>query len=112
MPINFRSHESPRMNHTPSAAAASAPTRRAFVKSFVCAGAALTMFPRAFHAALTASGHSAVPVRGPVVSFYMDRPYLDLTGTAIPYVAPRGMRSGAPLAGLSEEAFRRTQVYV
>jgi len=34
----------------------------------------------------------------PVVSFFMDQPYLDLTGTGKPYIPPRGMRSGQPLA--------------
>ena len=43
----------------------------------------------------------------PVVSIHMDQPYLDLTGRAVPYYAPQGMRSGEPLAHLSEEAFRR-----
>jgi hypothetical protein len=39
----------------------------------------------------------------PVVSFHLDQPYLDLTGLEKPYVPPSGMRSGAPLAALSEE---------
>jgi hypothetical protein len=39
----------------------------------------------------------------PVVSFHLDQPYLDLTGLEKPYVPPAGMRSGAPLAALSEE---------
>jgi hypothetical protein len=39
----------------------------------------------------------------PVVSFHLDQPYLDLTGLEKPYVPPVGMRSGAPLAALSEE---------
>lgn len=42
----------------------------------------------------------------PVVSIHMNQPYLDLTGRAVPYYAPQGMRSGEPLAHLSEEAFR------
>ena len=44
----------------------------------------------------------AAPV-APVVSFHLDQPYLDLTGLEKPYVPPAGMRSGAPLAALSEE---------
>ena len=43
------------------------------------------------------------PVVSPVVSFHLDRPYLDLTGLEKPYVPPAGMRSGAPLAALGEE---------
>jgi hypothetical protein len=39
----------------------------------------------------------------PVVSFHLDQPYLDLTGLEKPYIPPAGMRSGAPLAALSEE---------
>jgi len=41
--------------------------------------------------------------RAPVISFHLDQPYLDLTGRETPYVPPAGMRSGAPLAALSEE---------
>jgi hypothetical protein len=36
----------------------------------------------------------------------MDQPYLDLTGTGIPYFPPPGVRSGDSAARLSEEAFR------
>jgi hypothetical protein len=100
------------MNQRPFAQTGSALTRRAFVKSFAFAGAAIAALPSAFHAVLTASDHSAAPERQPVVSFYMDRLYLDPTGTAVPYLSPLGMRSGAPLAHLSEEAFRRAQLYV
>jgi hypothetical protein len=87
-------------------------TRRALVKSVACAGAAFAVFPRALHAALAGAGDAMAGVNPPVVSFYMDRLYIDLTGTATPYLAPRGMRSGAPLAHLSEEALRRAQPYV
>ena len=41
----------------------------------------------------------------PVVSFHMDQPYLDMTGTAVPYIPPAGTRSGQPLAELSVEEF-------
>ncbi len=43
--------------------------------------------------------------RAPVVTFYMDRPYLDWTGTAEPYISPAGSRSGQPLAEVGDEAF-------
>ena len=46
-----------------------------------------------------------------VVSFHMDRPYLDTSGTATPYHPPRGMRSASPVAHLSEEAFRTICCY-
>ncbi len=55
-------------------------------------------------AASAARANAAVP-RTPVVTFYMDRPYLDWTGTAEPYIPPAGARSGQPLADLSDEAF-------
>lgn len=57
------------------------------------AGASQTAFAGA------AAGHT------PVVSFYMDRPYLDWTGTAEPYISPAGSRSGQPLAEVGDEAF-------
>ena len=43
----------------------------------------------------------------PVLSFHLDRPYVDLTGREKPYIPPVGMRSGAPLASLSDEALAR-----
>jgi hypothetical protein len=49
------------------------------------------------------SGSDAQSPQAPVVSFHLDRPYLDLTGVGKPYIPPAGMRSGAPLAALSEE---------
>jgi hypothetical protein len=42
----------------------------------------------------------------PVVSFFLDQPYLDYTGLELPYVPPRGTRSGQPVSQLSEAAFR------
>lgn len=100
------------MDQKPFAKKPSTVTRRALVKNFAFAGAALAVVPSAFHTALTTSGRSATQMKQPVVSYYMDRLYLDPTGTAAPYIAPGGMRSAAPLAHLSEEAFRRAQLYV
>jgi hypothetical protein len=54
---------------------------------------------------------SALESRAEVVSFHMDQPYLDPTGTAAPYHPPSGARSASPVAHLSEEAFRRSQAY-
>lgn len=42
----------------------------------------------------------------PVVSFFLDQPYLDLSGLDKPYRPPAGMRGGQALATLSEEDFR------
>ena len=87
-------------------------TRRDFVAKLAVAGAAIGAFALAPGAAWTAEA-SASPEQPckPVVSFHMDRPYLDLTGTAMPYLPPDGVRSGAPVARFSEEAFRRMQCY-
>ncbi len=59
----------------------------------------------AMRAAPVAPGASVASraAAAPVVSFHLDQPYLDLTGLEKPYVPPAGMRSGAPLAALSEE---------
>jgi hypothetical protein len=46
------------------------------------------------------------------VSFFLDQPYLDMTGLGEPYRPPRGLRSGQPLAALSEEAFRGMTPYL
>lgn len=49
--------------------------------------------------------------RAPVVTFYMDRPYLDPTGTGEAYLPPAGARSGQPLAELSDAEFLRRHPY-
>ena len=56
--------------------------------------------PKLPNAAIASSAPDAA---APVVSFHLDQPYLDLTGLEKPYVPPSGLRSGAPLAALSEE---------
>ncbi len=56
-------------------------------------------------AAASAARASAAAPRTPVVTFYMDRPYLDWTGTADPYIPPAGARSGQPLAEVTDEVF-------
>lgn len=97
-------------------------SRRAFVEGAAAAagaGAALslpalaraTILPAAERrpaqaaAAVQAAPSSAAALRAPVVSFYMDRPYLDWTGAAEPYIAPAGARSGQPLAEVTDEVF-------
>jgi len=48
---------------------------------------------------------AATPSREPVVSFFMDQPYLDLTGEAQPYAPPVGLRSAQPSAQHMESLF-------
>jgi hypothetical protein len=80
-------------------------TRRAFVGALVTAGAALSVLPgEVFHGTVR-------PAR-PVVSFHMDQPYIDHSGTALPYLRPLGARSAEPVAHLSETTFRKQHVYV
>lgn len=42
----------------------------------------------------------------PVVSFFFDQPYLDMSGTGDPYRPPQGLRGGEAVAQLSEREFR------
>jgi hypothetical protein len=77
-------------------------TRRTFMGVFALAGAALA----APVGALLAQAERAGERGSPVVSFHMDQPYLDMTGTAIPYYPPPGVRSGDSAARLSEDVFR------
>jgi hypothetical protein len=81
-------------------------TRREFIGIVTAAGAAAAAI------AVAPEICAAGPVRRrDVVSFHMDRPYVDHTGTAMPYLPPAGARSAAAVAHLSEEAFRRMQCY-
>lgn len=82
-------------------------SRREFLLKVPVAGAALALSP----------AYAAMPARllapsfarklAPVVSIHLDQPYVDLTGLETPYVPPAGMRSGEPLAALSDEALSR-----
>lgn len=45
---------------------------------------------------------TAEPAATPVLSFHLDRPYLDFSGEGIPYVPPTGARGAEPLEQLSE----------
>jgi hypothetical protein len=49
--------------------------------------------------------------RPPVVSFHIDRPYLDLSGMAEPYIPSAGTRSGQQAAALSDTEFWRRYAY-
>ncbi len=77
-------------------------TRRTFMGAIALGGAALVV-PAG---TLLAQTERAGGCGSPVVSFHMDQPYLDMTGTAIPYYPPPGLRSGDSAARLSEEVFR------
>lgn len=77
-------------------------TRRTFMGVIALGGAALAT-PAG---ALLVQAERAGEHGGPVVSFHMDQPYLDMTGTAVPYHPPAGVRSGDSAARLSEEVFR------
>lgn len=87
-------------------------TRRAFLEKLAVASAALgavSMICRArsvCEASAASRGH-----RSENVSIHMDQPYIDSTGRATPYHPPRGMRSGSPVAHLTEEAFRSMCCY-
>jgi len=76
-------------------------TRRAFSRT-VAAAAAIAFAPHKFlfSAEMASCGEA-------IVSFHMDRLYLDRTRTAIPYRPPLGARSARFAARLSEEEFRR-----
>ncbi len=82
--------------------AAATLTRRTFMGAIALGGAALAV-PAG---ALLAQAERAGGRSSPVVSFHMDQPYLDMTGTAIPYHPPPGARSGESAARLSEDEFR------
>jgi hypothetical protein len=87
-------------------------TRRAFVAKLAMAGAAIGTICAAPGAVFFGNAAPDVTgIRREIVSFHMDRPYIDRSGTATPYYPPRGARSAEPAARLSEEAFRRIQCY-
>ncbi len=81
-------------------------TRRAFARMVAAAGVAIaiTVDEVLFSEAMPRGKRA-------VVSFHMDRPYLDRSGTAVPYHPPAGARSAQFAAQLSEEEFRRSYVY-
>lgn len=75
-------------------------TRRTFMGVIALGGSALV----APTGALLVQAKPAERHSSPVVSFHMDQPYLDMTGTAIPYNPPPGVRSGDPASRLGEDA--------
>ncbi len=89
-------------------------TRRGFLGKFAVAGAAVAgarLIPGGGMLSASAATVESSEVCAEVVSFHMDQPYLDTTGKAAPYHPPDGARSAAPVAHLSDEAFRRVQSY-
>ena len=87
--------------------AASAMTRRGLLGRLAALVSALAMLP------LRPLGFRAVPPpeSRAIVSFHLDRPYLDWSGTAFPYHPPLGARSAEVAANLTEEMLRRTLIY-
>ena len=84
-------------------------TRRWFVQASLIVGA-LALLPKAVHGlardaqAVGDSPNAQPPAeQQPVVSFHMDQPYIDYSGTAEPYVPPVGARSAAHAASFDEE---------
>jgi len=79
-------------------------TRREFVAQLAAASVAATALPSRVGAHLTGA-------RSPVVSIHMDQPYLDVTGRAVPYLPPAGLRGAAPVAHLNEREIRSSYLY-
>jgi len=121
--MNCLSHEREMKRATNSgmsAIADSQPTRRNFLATLAAASAtigSLSMFGAAAISSEAAPSQAASSKNVNdtrfygVVSFHMDQPYLDTTGTAIPYHPPSGARSAASAADLSEIAFRAEHCY-
>jgi hypothetical protein len=82
-------------------------TRQEVVQALALAGATLGALPLV-HARDSQAGDAGASASAgqPVVSFFMDQPYMDYSGTALPYHAPLGARSAQPVAHLSEAQFR------
>jgi len=79
-------------------------TRREFVAQLAAGGAAAAALPAGLARSMTAA-------RAPVVSIHMDQPYVDVTGRALPYLPPAGMRGGAAVAHLNEREIRSNYLY-
>ncbi len=84
-------------------------TRRDFMAELAVSGAAMATMAMA-QAGIFAVAQSGA--RAAVVSIHMDQPYVDVTGRALPYVPPAGVRAGAPVDNLSEAEFRRHFVHL
>jgi hypothetical protein len=90
-------------------------TRRAFLtRCTAVAAGGIAFFYDFTVIASTAETDNVTPEnrRAPVVSFFIDRPYLDTSGRATPYLPPIGTRSGQPLAAPSVEEILRRRAYL
>jgi hypothetical protein len=85
-------------------------TRRDFLAGLAVAAMAAPISIAPAPIALAATNPRAP--RPPVVGFHMDQPYLDVTGTAVPYVPPNGLRAGVPVEHLSEAELRTRHLYL
>ena len=86
-------------------------TRRDFVAKLAVTGAAIGAFALAPEAAWTAEASaSRAQAREPVVSFHMDRPYIDPTGTAMPYLPPAARVPARPLRDSAKRHFAACSV--
>ncbi len=78
-------------------------SRRRFLRDASFAGGVFAMAPT-----LALPSPSAVlALGGPVLSFHLDQPYLDLTGEARIYRPPAGARGGAPIEASSDAELSR-----
>ena len=85
-------------------------TRREFVAQLAAAGAAVAALPAKLGAAIPSTPNPAVSIH-PVVSIHLDQPYIDVTGRAVPYLPPPGVRAGAPVEHMSEQQMRSSYLY-
>jgi hypothetical protein len=83
-------------------------TRRALLGLLAAAGSALVGAPYRVRIAQVVPGQTR---RQGIVSFHMDQPYLDPSGTAVPYHPPPGARSAQAAAHFTEEMLRRHSIY-
>lgn len=87
-------------------------SRRRFLREATYAGGAAAAGSLIASSALASSPLGVlarVPAvaAGPVLSFHLDQPYLDLTGGAKEYRPPIGARGGAAVAELSDAELSR-----
>lgn len=83
------------------------PARRVFLKS---ASAGTVIVATGVAGGPASAAVSAWRPDQPVLSFYLDQPWVDPTGKAQPYQPPIGARSGDPASRLSEEEARRLNI--
>jgi hypothetical protein len=94
-------------------------TRRTLAKqlagAFVATVAARVGAPWSLHRegpnSSACSRHASLPPN-PVVSFFFDQPYLDMSGLSEPYEPPQGLRSGRAFDQLTEAELRHIAPYI